>query len=134
MLVIDPAAYARRAVREALAPLACRVEELTGEEPEEEQHRAAGRADVLIVDPARQGRRAESWLRRLAGASPRALLVVCTAVTTRADVIAYRRAGATAVIAKPFRPSRLREAVRGAPVGEEPGASPVPSGPGRAAG
>ena len=111
MLVIDPAAYARRRVRESLAPLACRVEELTGEEPEELQMQAAGRADVLIVDPARRGRQAEAWLRRLADANPQAVLVVCTALTTRADVIVYRRAGAVEVVAKPFRPWRLRQAV-----------------------
>ncbi|PZN13066.1 MAG: response regulator [Bacillota bacterium] len=110
-MVIDPAAYARRTVREALAPLPYWVEELTGEEPEDLLRQAAGRADVLIVDPVRRGSHAEAWLRRLASANPRAVLVVCTALTTRTDVIAYRRAGAVEVVAKPFRPRRLQRAV-----------------------
>ncbi|QIA26943.1 response regulator [Thermaerobacter sp. PB12/4term] len=112
MVVIDPAAFARRQVRAQLAPLGCVVLELSGSEPEPVVRRQLQRARVVLAEPAPWGRDAGRWLAALKAMNPAATLVVCTALTTRAAVVAYRRAGAADVVAKPWDPARLQAAVR----------------------
>lgn len=122
MVVLDPAAYTRRQVRAQLAPLGCTVVELAGTEDGAHVARQVARARVLVVEPAPYGSRAEAWLRELRAANPQAVLVVCTALTTRAAVVAYRRAGAADVVAKPWEPGRLQAAVAAALATAGPGA------------
>ncbi|WPD19977.1 response regulator [Thermaerobacter composti] len=139
VVVIDPAAYARRQVRDQLAPLGCAVVELTGEEDPEALSEALARARVVVVEPAPHGSRAGAWLRRLRAIHPGAALVVCSALTTRAAVLTYRGAGAVDVVAKPWRPERLQAAVAAALARAGATGRPTPtsgggSGPGPALG
>lgn len=112
MVIIDPVAYARRTARLALAPLRCQVQELNGQEPGPWRRRVLAEADVLVAEPAAHGAEALRWLRQLRAHNPGAALIVCTAWTSREAILGYRRAGACDVIAKPFAPLRLCDAVR----------------------
>lgn len=114
VVVIDPAAFARRQIRAQLAPLGCVVLELAGSEPAHLVRQQLLRARVLLVEPTPRGNEAAGWLAQLKAVNPAAALVVCTALTTRAAVVAYRRAGAADVVAKPWNPARLEAAVMAA--------------------
>ena len=109
--VIDPSAFARGQIRALLVPWGCEVVELAGDEPLPWLAERLARARVLVVEPASHGAGAAAWLARLKAACPAAALVVCTALTTRAAVVAYRRAGAADVIAKPWSADRLGAAI-----------------------
>ena len=79
VVVIDPAAYARRQVRDQLAPLGCAVVELTGEEDPEALSEALARARVVVVEPAR--------IVEAEPAGERALFVALTRPTRRLVVV-----------------------------------------------
>ncbi len=112
VLVVDDLPFMREAVREAIhsAQMRCVGEAANGREALE-LYRTA-RPDVVVLDitmPEMDGIQA---LERLMTEDPHACVVMCSAIDEEAMIIRAIQLGAKDFVVKPFRPSRVANAVR----------------------
>jgi DNA-binding NarL/FixJ family response regulator len=111
-LVVDDSPVMRTQLRALLRQAGCDaiVEGATGDHvmPLYEQHRP----DLVFVDIVMPGKDGVTAATELLQRYPRAVVVMCTSLTTRDKVLACQKAGVSHYLLKPFQPERAVAVMR----------------------
>ena len=112
MLVVDDLPFMRQAVRDAIgaAGMDCVGEAANGREALK-LYRGVS-PDVVVLDITMPEMDGIEALDRLMKADPQARVVMCSAIDEEAMIIRAIQLGAKDFVVKPFRPSRIVNAVR----------------------
>ncbi|MFP4643262.1 MAG: response regulator [Spirochaetales bacterium] len=112
VLVVDDLPFMRQALREAIesAKMQCVGEAANGRAALDMYHRT--RPDVVVLDITMPEMDGIEALERLMNMDPDARVVMCSAIDEEAMIIRAIQLGARDFVVKPFRASRIANAVR----------------------
>ena len=112
ILIVDDAAFMRMMIKDILTKNGCNVigEAENGAKAFEKYNEL--KPDLVLMDITMPEVDGIAALKKIKGADPNALIIMCSAMGQQAMVIEAIQGGAKDFIVKPFQPDRVLEAVK----------------------